>query len=64
VITYAQSGAAAPENTFILSRDLLARGLCSDLGDSPEDRAEFERRAQEAANLLRSVGIPVIIEIE
>lgn len=63
VITYAQSGAALPENTFVLSRDLLARGLCSDLGDGPQDRAEFERRAQEAANLLRSVGIPVIIEI-
>ncbi|ODA67083.1 Sulfate adenylyltransferase subunit 1 [Methyloligella halotolerans] len=63
VITFAQSGAATPENTFVLSRDLLARGLCSDLGDSAEDRAEFERRAQEAANLLRSVGVPVIIEI-
>ena len=39
------------------------RGLCSDLGDSPADLAEFHRRAQEAAILLRSVGIPVLIEI-
>ena len=48
---------------FVLDRELLARGLCSDLGDSPADVAEFYRRAQEAAILLRSVGIPVLIEI-
>jgi bifunctional enzyme CysN/CysC len=64
VITWAQAGASAVgDNVFVLDRELLARGLCSDLGDSPADIAEFHRRAQEAAILLRSVGIPVLIEI-
>jgi bifunctional enzyme CysN/CysC len=64
VITWAQSGApSVGDNVFVLDRALLARGLCSDLGDSPTDRAEFHRRAQEAAILLRSVGVPVLVEI-
>jgi bifunctional enzyme CysN/CysC len=64
VITWAQAGATAVgDNAFVLDREMLARGLCSDLGDSPADLAEFHRRAQEAAILLRSVGIPVLIEI-
>jgi bifunctional enzyme CysN/CysC len=64
VITWAQAGATAVgDNVFVLDREMLARGLCSDLGDSPADLAEFHRRAQEAAILLRSVGIPVLIEI-
>jgi bifunctional enzyme CysN/CysC len=64
VISWAQAGASAVGgNVFVLDRQVLARGLCSDLGDSPADAAEFHRRAQEAAILLRSVGIPVLIEI-
>lgn len=64
VITWAQAGAASgADNVFVLTREVLARGLCADLGDSPQDRAEFHRRAQEAAILLRSVGIPVLLEI-
>ncbi len=64
VITWAQSGAPAiSENVLVLDRALLARGLCSDLGDSPADLAEFHRRAQEAAILLRSAGVPVLVEI-
>ena len=64
VITWAQAGApAVGDNVLVLDRALLARGLCSDLGDSPSDRAEFSRRAQEAAVILRSAGIPVLIEI-
>jgi sulfate adenylyltransferase subunit 1 len=64
VITWAQSG--APEvgnNVLVLNRELLAQGLCSDLSDSPADLAEFNRRAQEVAALLRSAGVPVLIEI-
>jgi bifunctional enzyme CysN/CysC len=64
VITWAQSG--APEvgnNVLVLNRALLAKGLCSDLGDSAADIAEFNRRAQEVATLLRSVGVPVLIEM-
>jgi bifunctional enzyme CysN/CysC len=64
VITWAQAGASsAGDNVLVLDRALLARGLCSDLGESPADLAEFQRRAQEVAILLRSAGVPVLIEI-
>jgi bifunctional enzyme CysN/CysC len=64
VITWAQAGASsAGDNVFVLTRELLARGLCADLKDSPGDQAEFHRRAQETAILLRSAGIPVLIEL-
>ena len=64
VITWAQAGApAVGDNVFVIDRALLARGLCADLGDSPQDRAEFSRRAQELAVLMRSAGVPVLIEI-
>jgi len=64
VISWAQAGAPqVGDNVLVLDRALLARGLCADLGDSPADLAEFNRRAQEVAVLLRSVGVPVLIEI-
>ncbi|MGH6887081.1 MAG: GTP-binding protein [Geminicoccales bacterium] len=63
VITWVQTGAAAVgDNVLVLNRARLA-ALCADLGDSPADTAEFQRRAQEVAALLRSVGVPVLIEI-
>ena len=64
VITWAQAGAPqVGDNVLVLNRELLAHGLCADLGDSPADTAEFNRRAQEVAVLLRSVGVPVLIEL-
>jgi bifunctional enzyme CysN/CysC len=64
VITWAQAGVATMgDNVLVLNRERLARGLCADLGDSPADKAEFNRRAQEVAALLRSAGVPVLIEI-
>jgi len=64
VITWAQAGApAVGDNVLVLNRALLARGVCADLGDSPADEAEFNRRAQEVAVLLRSAGVPVLIEL-
>jgi sulfate adenylyltransferase subunit 1 len=64
VITWVQTGAAAVgDNVLVLDRARLA-GLCADLGESPEDKAEFERRAQEVAILLRSAGVPVLIETD
>ena len=64
VITWAQAGApAVGDNVLVLNRELLARGLCADLGESPADVAEFNRRAQEVAALLRSAGVPVLVEI-
>ena len=64
VITYAQAGApVAGDNVFVIDRALLKRGLCADLGDSPGDQAEFSRRAQELAVILRAAGVPVVVEI-
>ena len=64
VITWVQTGAAAVgDNVLVLDRTRLS-GLCADLGDSPEDKAEYERRAQEVAILLRSAGVPVLIETD
>jgi len=54
--------AAADENTFVLTRAMLERGLNADLGDKPETEAEFRRRANEVALILRSAGINVEIE--
>jgi bifunctional enzyme CysN/CysC len=64
VITWAQAGAASVgDNVLVLDRALLARGVCADLGNSPADEAEFNRRAQEVALILRSAGVPVLIDL-
>jgi bifunctional enzyme CysN/CysC len=63
VVTTAKSGDTDDATAFKLTRELLARGLCRDLGDSDEDRREFHRRASEAALLLHAAGIPVKIEL-
>ncbi len=47
---------------FILTREMLANGLCRDLSYSAADREEFTRRANEAAILLRAAGVSVAIE--
>jgi bifunctional enzyme CysN/CysC len=63
VVTAAKPEAAvADENTFVLRRATLERGLNSDLGDKPQTEAEFRRRANEVALILRSAGINVEIE--
>jgi adenylyl-sulfate kinase len=45
---------------FQLDGDVLRRGLCADLGFSPEDRAENNRRAAEVAALLVGAGALVV----
>jgi bifunctional enzyme CysN/CysC len=62
------ASAAAPKDgarpsDFLLTREMLEKGLCRDLGDSVEDRREFERRASEAALLLRAAGVPVKLDL-
>jgi bifunctional enzyme CysN/CysC len=53
VITAMRSTAAvARGQAFTLTREILAAGLCRDLGDSATDRGEFQRRWNEAAILL------------
>ena len=44
----------------VLDGDNLRHGLCSDLGFSPDDRAENIRRAGEAAHLIAKAGLLVI----
>jgi adenylyl-sulfate kinase len=41
----------------VLDGDHLRRGLCSDLGFSPEDRSENIRRVGEVARLLADAGL-------
>ena len=52
----------APHRTFRITCDMLAGGLCADLADSPADRAEYRRRADEIARLFEAAGLPVSIE--
>jgi bifunctional enzyme CysN/CysC len=47
---------------FVLTREMLSRGLCRDLGTSSQDMEEFSRRANEAALILRAAGVAVKIE--
>jgi bifunctional enzyme CysN/CysC len=53
---------APKDGHFILTREILANGLCRDLSLAPSDREEFMRRANEAAILLRAAGVSVAIE--
>jgi bifunctional enzyme CysN/CysC len=46
----------------VLTRAMLERGLSADLRDLPGSEAEFRRRANEVALILRSAGINVEIE--
>ena len=45
---------------YVLDGDILRLGLNSDLGFSPDDRAENIRRAGEVAALLRDAGVVVL----
>ncbi len=64
VITSAEARSdTSAANTFRLTREMLERGLSTDLGASDEDRREFQRRASEVALLLQAAGVPVKLEI-
>ena len=45
---------------YVLDGDNVRNGLCSDLGFSPEDRAENIRRIGEVARLMNDAGVVVI----
>jgi bifunctional enzyme CysN/CysC len=62
IVTAASPDIQQQDNVFMLTRALLARGLCSDLPNTQEAEAEFRRRANEVALLLRSAGVAVEIE--
>jgi bifunctional enzyme CysN/CysC len=63
VVTEVSAEAAATgEDTFVLTRASLERGLCADIKDRPEAEPEFRRRANEVALILRAAGVAVEIE--
>jgi adenylylsulfate kinase len=51
---------AEGHNAYRLDGDNLRHGLCSDLGFTPEDRAENIRRAGAVAKLLAQAGVIVL----
>jgi bifunctional enzyme CysN/CysC len=55
------SSAAKEDAAFTLTDEMLRRGLCADLQATSEDEAEFRRRANEVAIILRAAGISVAL---
>ena len=68
VAAHAHAGKGAPGGTdgagFLLTRDVLARGVCADLTSGTESEAEFRRRAAEVMRLMRAAGVAVRMDIE
>ncbi len=50
----------APRAPFRLTRDMLAKGLCSDLSETEACEVEFARRTREAMRLLEAAGVAVV----
>jgi adenylylsulfate kinase-like enzyme len=48
--------------SFQLTREVLAAGLCADLGNSDADAREFKRRAREVLRLLSAAGVTAAFE--
>jgi bifunctional enzyme CysN/CysC len=63
IILGAYAAKAAQAGSFSLTGETLWRGLCADLKDTEEGQAEFRRRANEVALILRSAGVAVELEI-
>jgi bifunctional enzyme CysN/CysC len=63
ILSAKNGGAAEGASTFRLTRELLQNGICRDLGTGEDDRREFQRRANEAALLLRAAGVDVKLEL-
>ncbi len=53
---------AARPAVFRLTRELLAKGLCADLGSSEADAREFRRRASQVLSLLADAGVAATYE--
>ena len=53
---------AARPASFQLTREMLAAGLCADLGNSEADGREFMRRAREVLRLLSAAGVAAAYE--
>jgi len=53
--------AANEDAAFTLTEEMLRRGLCADLQATNEGEAEFRRRANEVAIILRAAGVSVAL---
>ena len=58
-----QDLSASGMNACVLDGDVLRTGLNSDLGFSPEDRAENVRRVGEVAKLMTGAGVTVLVAL-
>ena len=52
----------APRRSFHITHEMLAKGLCADLGDSETGASEYRRRAREVARLFEAAGIAISVE--
>ena len=69
VVTAARSVARAVadtdgDNAFVVTRDMLARGVCADLAATAGNEAEFRRRAAAIIALMQSAGIVARSQID
>lgn len=63
IATSVSAKAESPvDGHFVLTRDMLAKGLNRELSLSSTDREEFTRRANEVAIILRAAGVSVAVE--
>ena len=53
---------AALPSSFRLTREMLAAGLCADLGSPEADAREFQRRAREVLRLFSAAGVAASYE--
>jgi bifunctional enzyme CysN/CysC len=62
IINAVSTGSTAKEDAaFTLTNEILRRGLCADLQPTAEGEAEFRRRANEVAIILRAAGVSVAL---
>jgi len=64
IVNGVSTGLAANEDAaFTLTSEMLRRGLCTDLQPTSDGEAEFRRRANEVAIILRAAGVAVELDI-
>ena len=63
VVTEASNLATEQDSdSFTLTRSMLERGICADIIAAGGSEAEFNRRANEVALILRAAGVKVEVE--
>jgi bifunctional enzyme CysN/CysC len=65
IVVAARAGEEArtnPHASFLVTRDMLRQGLCSDLRDTEAGTREFQRRAREVARLFEAAGVTAVFE--